>query len=67
MEMPWLIIVTGRPGAGKTTFSRAFAQQAFLPVVHRDALKEGYLVTMQKAMTSFPPPSIGKSLICFFR
>ena len=66
MEMPWLIIVTGRPGAGKTTFSRAFAQQAFLPVVHRDALKEGYLVTMQKSHDQLPASVNRKITDLFF-
>lgn len=30
MGKPYLFIVTGRPGAGKTTFAKAFAQAAFL-------------------------------------
>ncbi len=30
MGKPYLFIVTGRPGAGKTTFAKAFSQAAFL-------------------------------------
>ena len=45
MTKPYLIVVTGRPGAGKSTFAHAFARSAFLPVVSRDEIKEGYVHT----------------------
>ncbi|MGI6240106.1 MAG: zeta toxin family protein [Christensenellales bacterium] len=45
MAKPHLILVTGRPGAGKTTFSRALGDEIFMPVISRDQLKEGYVHT----------------------
>ena len=45
MEKPCLIVVTGMPGAGKTTFSRALGEALFLPVISRDQIKEGYVHT----------------------
>lgn len=42
---PMCVIVTGRPGSGKTTFSRQLARQLWLPVLSRDELKEGYVNT----------------------
>ena len=50
MEKPCLIVVTGMPGAGKTTFSRALGEALFLPVISRDQIKEGYVHT-------FVPPA----------
>lgn len=40
---PKCIIVTGRPGAGKTTLSKKLAQELWLPVINRDEIKEGYV------------------------
>lgn len=42
---PKCIIVTGRPGAGKTTLSKKLAQELWLPVINRDEIKEGYVNT----------------------
>ena len=44
---PFLIIVTGQPGAGKTTFADALGAAACLPVISRDRLKEGYVHTLR--------------------
>ena len=40
-----LIIVTGRPGSGKTTLSKELGKILYLPVVNRDEIKEGYVNT----------------------
>ena len=48
MKKPYLLIITGRPGSGKTTFSQEMGNKLFLPVISRDALKEGYVHTFQE-------------------
>lgn len=40
---PKCIIVTGRPGSGKTTLSKKLAERLYLPLISRDAIKEGYV------------------------
>jgi len=54
MNKPYLIVVTGRPGAGKTTFSKELGKQLFFPVISRDELKEGYVHTFGKRHTELP-------------
>jgi len=36
----WLVIVTGAPGTGKTTFGRRLATDLRLPFVNKDSIKE---------------------------
>jgi predicted kinase len=45
MIMPALIVVTGRPGAGKTTLAHTLARTIRCPAVCRDEFKEGLLNT----------------------
>lgn len=54
MPKPYLLVVTGRPGAGKTTFSRELGKQLFLPVISRDEIKEGYVHTFGKRHSELP-------------
>ena len=42
---PMCIIVTGRPGSGKTTLSKKLARRLWMPVISRDEIKEGYVNT----------------------
>ena len=42
---PRCIIVTGRPGSGKSTLSKKLGRQLWMPVVSRDEIKEGYVNT----------------------
>ncbi len=45
MSKPKCIIVTGRPGSGKTTLSKKLGELLWMPVISRDEIKEGYVNT----------------------
>ncbi len=45
-QRPTLIVVTGRPGAGKTTLAHALARAIRCPAVCRDEIKEGVVNTI---------------------
>lgn len=45
MRQPSLIVVAGRPGAGKTTLAHALARAVRCPTVCRDEIKEGLVCT----------------------
>ncbi len=44
---PKLVIVTGRPGSGKTTLAKELGRLTKLPVFCRDEFKEGYVNTFE--------------------
>lgn len=44
--LPSLIVVTGRPGSGKTSLSHALARAVRCPAICRDELKEGFVNTI---------------------
>ena len=46
MLQPFVIVVTGRPGSGKTTLAHTLAQRIHCPALCRDEFKEGYVHTM---------------------
>ncbi|MBO4887092.1 MAG: GNAT family N-acetyltransferase [Firmicutes bacterium] len=48
MNLPFLIIVTGEPGTGKTTFAKALSEKACLPLINRDQIKEGLVHTWEQ-------------------
>lgn len=54
MRKPMLIVVTGRPGAGKTTLSERLSREWYLPMVSRDRIKEGYVHTMGQRHDELP-------------
>lgn len=53
-KKPKLVIVTGRPGSGKTTLSKKLGQVLNLPALSRDELKEGYVNTFQVGHAKLP-------------
>lgn len=44
-EKPKCIIITGRPGSGKTTLAKRLGERLWMPVISRDEIKEGYVNT----------------------
>ena len=42
---PKCVIVTGRPGSGKTTLSKKLSDLLHMPVLSRDEIKEGYVTS----------------------
>lgn len=54
MTKPYLLVVTGRPGSGKTTFAKELGNKIFMPVISRDQIKEGYVQTFGKSHADLP-------------
>src|ERR1041385_7917637 len=52
MNKPFVIVVTGRPGSGKTTLAHTLAKHIHCPALCRDEFKEGYVHTMGGTHTS---------------
>jgi predicted kinase len=46
MQKPFVIVVTGRPGSGKTTLAHTLAKRICCPALCRDEFKEGYVHTL---------------------
>jgi predicted kinase len=49
---PTLIVVSGRPGSGKTTLAHALARAIHCPAICRDEIKEGVVNSMAAATAS---------------
>ena len=63
---PKCIIVTGRPGSGKTSLSKKLAERLWMPVISRDEIKEGYVNTHGVKHDQLPPATNGVVTNFFF-
>jgi predicted kinase len=52
---PTCIIITGRPGSGKTTLAKKLGERLWMPVISRDEIKEGYVNTYGVKHDQLPP------------
>lgn len=66
MIKPYCIIVTGRPGSGKTTLAKKLGEKLHLPVISRDEIKEGYVVSTDSIHDELPKESNWKATETFF-
>lgn len=64
MAQPLLIVVTGRPGSGKTTLAHLLARAIRCPAICRDEIKEGLLNTTGE--TSSPGDAIAWTVYGLF-
>jgi len=62
--LPRLIVVTGRPGAGKTTLAHALGRRVRCPVLCRDEFKEGFVNTT--GQIGSPGDEIGRGIYHLF-
>jgi tRNA uridine 5-carbamoylmethylation protein Kti12 len=65
-DKPKCIIVTGMPGAGKSTLSKELAKLLYMPVISRDEIKEGYVNTFGVRHDELPPDSNRVATETFF-
>lgn len=67
MKKPKCVIVTGRPGAGKTTLAKKLGERLGMPVISRDEIKEGYVNTWGVPHDQLPPSTNGHISQLFFQ
>ncbi|MFL7869558.1 MAG: AAA family ATPase [Anaerolineales bacterium] len=65
-KIPMCIIVTGRPGSGKTTLAGILSRRLYLPKLSRDQIKEGYVNTFGVKHDQLPEDTNGKVNQVFF-
>jgi adenylate kinase family enzyme len=63
---PKCVVVTGRPGSGKTTLAKKLGERLSMPVISRDEIKEGYVNTYGIKHDQLPPNTNGLVSDLFF-
>ena len=66
LELPKCIVVTGRPGSGKTTLAATLSRRLYLPKISRDEIKEGYVNTFGVKHDRLPKDTNGVVNEVFF-
>jgi tRNA uridine 5-carbamoylmethylation protein Kti12 len=65
-DQPKCVIVTGMPGAGKSTLSKELAKLLHMPLISRDEIKEGYVNTFGIRHDELPADSNSIATQTFF-
>jgi broad-specificity NMP kinase len=63
---PKCVIVTGRPGAGKTTLSKKLSESLHMPMLSRDEIKEGFVNSYGVSHEKLPADTNRKVTDLFF-
>ena len=66
MSTPFVVVVTGRPGSGKTTLAHQLAEAIHCPLLSRDEFKEGYVRTQGRSHTELGAEVNGTLYHIFF-
>jgi cytidylate kinase len=65
-KKPKCVIITGRPGSGKTTLAKKLGERLWMPVISRDEIKEGYVNTYGVKHDQLPADANGQVSDLFF-